>query len=379
MSDMSYPRPTMPAVDHAQHDALLVAQFAAGDVLEEGQHQEAQRLVATCGACARLATDLRAVSGAVAWEPVPPRRRDFRIDAERAERLQGNGLTRLMRRLSLPRSTALRPAAAGLLSLGLVFVVAGYAWPDGGSVSVDGEANVMPAAAEERAAPTMPPFEEILRSQGGSPADESDVLAADMLADDPAPELDQKSSAKRAADLEEGYDEYADAAAGAVPEAPAPDSAVRSEAGMELESAMRSEPGMEAAEALGSKLVSDEDLVAGEDLVSDEGLRSTANAVEAPVTVEAPDDALGTVEAPVTAEAAADALGAAGATDSTGDGVAADAQDLGVAEVLPEVAHDDGLPIESILLLIGVGLALLGGLLLLLTWWARRASDPLLR
>jgi hypothetical protein len=256
-------------------------------------------------------------------------------------------------------------------------VVAGYAWPDGGSVSVDGEANVMPAA-EERAAPTMPPFEEILRSQGGAPADEIDVFATDPLADDAAPQLDQKSTAKRAAQLEEGFDDYADAAAGAVPEAPAPESAVSSEPGMELESAMRSEPGMEAAEALGSKLVSDEDLVAGEDLVSGEDLGNTASAVEATDLAEVPGDALDTVEAPVLSEAAADALGAVGVTDSTGDGVAADAQDLGVAEVLPQVV-DDGLPIESILLLLGVGLALLGGLLLLLTWWARRASDPLLR
>jgi hypothetical protein len=367
MSDMSYPRPTAPAADHAHHDALLVAQFAAADLLEDGQQQEAQRLVATCGSCARLAADLRAVSSAVAWEPVPPRRRDFRIDPEQAERLQGNGLTRLMRRLSLPRSAALRPAAAGLLSLGLVFVVAGYAWPDGGSVSVDGEANVMPAAAEERAAPTMPPFEEILRSQGGAPADEIDVFATDLLADDAAPQLAQKSTAKRAAELKEGFDDYADTVVGAVPEAPAP------------ESAISSEPGMEAAEALGSKLVSDEDLVAGEDLVSGEDLGNTASAVEATDVAEAPDDALDNVEAPVLAGSAADALGAVEATDGTGDGVAADAQDLRVAEVLPQIADDDGLPIESLLLLVGVGLALLGGLLLLLTWWARRASDPLLR
>ena len=379
MSDMSYPRPTTPAADHAHHDALLVAQFAAADPLEDGPQQEAQRLVATCGSCARLVADLGAVSSAVAWEPVPPRRRDFRIDPEQAERLQGNGLTRLMRRFSVPRSAALRPAAAGLLSLGLVFVVAGYAWPDGGSVSVDGEANVMPAAAQERAAPTMPPFEEILRSQGGAPADEIDVFAADPLADDAAPQLAQKSTAKRAAELEEGFDDYADTAAGVVPEAPAPESAVSSEPGMELESAMRSEPGIEAAEALGSKLVGDEDLVAGEDLVSGEDLGNTASAVEATDVAEAPDDALDNVEAPVLAGSAADALGAVGATDSTGDGVAADAQDLRVAEVLPQGTADDGLPIESILLLVGVGLALLGGLLLLLTWWARRASDPLLR
>ena len=142
MSDMSRPGPRPPAApDHERHDALLVAQFVAGDPLDPEQRAEAQHLVAGCAVCAALAMDLPAVSRAVAQEPVPPRRRDFRLSPEQAEELRGNTLTRFLRKLSLPRSRAFQPAAAGVLSIGLLFVVAGYAWPDGGTVVVQAEPN----------------------------------------------------------------------------------------------------------------------------------------------------------------------------------------------------------------------------------------------
>ena len=224
MSDMSRPRPFPPALDHERHDALLVAQLAAGDRLEPDRQRQAQQLVGACGACAELATDLRAVSSAVAWEPLPPRRRDFRIAPEEAEHLEGNAFTRLLRRLSAPRSGGLRPAAAGLLSVGLVFVVAGYAWPEGGSVEVTGETNVMPAAVEESAPATLAPFEDLLRFQGGAPfedrasmlplevqpqvlgdaaVEDIEGLAAEESADDAiAAPRSQKSSAKRGLELD---------------------------------------------------------------------------------------------------------------------------------------------------------------------------------
>ena len=98
---------------------------------------------------------------------MPPRRRDFRLAPEQAEQLTGSVLTRLLRRVSLRGATAFRPAAAGLLSAGLVFVLAGYAWPEGGSVSVESEMTVVPAAVEDGAELTLPPFEDLLRFQAG--------------------------------------------------------------------------------------------------------------------------------------------------------------------------------------------------------------------
>ncbi|HZV99980.1 MAG TPA: hypothetical protein VFF55_00340, partial [Candidatus Deferrimicrobium sp.] len=49
------------------------------------------------------------------------------------------------------------------------------------------------------------------------------------------------------------------------------------------------------------------------------------------------------------------------------------------AEATSLVESDDGLPIESILMVVGVVLALAGGLLLLMAWLSRRSTDPLLR
>ena len=69
---------------HAQHDPLLIAQYAARDPLTAEQVAAASTLVGSCAECASLAADLGAISAAVASEPVPARRRDFRIDAETA-------------------------------------------------------------------------------------------------------------------------------------------------------------------------------------------------------------------------------------------------------------------------------------------------------
>ncbi|HZW01491.1 MAG TPA: hypothetical protein VFF55_07970, partial [Candidatus Deferrimicrobium sp.] len=163
---MPAPRPARPPIDHEPHDPLLIAQLAAGDPLIADQQQLAAHLVAHCAACASLAADLRAVSAAVAWEPLPPRRRDFRIDAERAERLRGSPLRRFLRRLSLPETTALRPAAAGILSIGLLFMVAGAVWP------VDDLVPVQPApAASPAAAPQVESLAEV-------PANESAIVSA---------------------------------------------------------------------------------------------------------------------------------------------------------------------------------------------------------
>jgi hypothetical protein len=49
------------------------------------------------------------------------------------------------------------------------------------------------------------------------------------------------------------------------------------------------------------------------------------------------------------------------------------------AEATAPVGLEEGLPIESVLMVVGVVLALAGGLLLLLAWLSRRSADPLLR
>jgi hypothetical protein len=301
MRDMPRPRSPQPPPDHARHDPSLVAQLAARDRLAADQQREAQRLVSTCPACAELAADLRTLAAAVRLEPTPPRRRDFRLDAEQAERLRGNVVERFLRRLSLPQSRAFGPAAAGALSLGLVFVVAGYAWPgeDGAILSSE---PVPPAAVEfQLASPTL------------EQAFESQALGADASPDGLAPlgaahKNADTSAEERDAVLPRGMDIAAQGAA--------------------------------------------EDTAADDTAATD--------------TVAEPSDA---AELFFSVEAAASVAPAEAETGSAND----------VAGATSASATDDRPPMVAWLTAIGFALAIIGGLLSLLAWLTRRASDPLLR
>lgn len=314
MSDMPRPRSLPPAPDHEQHDPLLVSQLAAGDPLEAEQQRDAQRLVASCGACAELAADLRAVAGAVAWEPVPPRGRDFRIDAKQAEQLRGNAASRFLRRLTLPQARTLRPAAAGLMSIGLVFVVAGYAWPDDGSLEM--ATGAAPAAVEESvdrsSVPADPP--PVL---AGAPAVDAERLAAEASVENAA---EPQAAMKSLADDVQGMEEMEMTELG--------QAETRAAAAAD---AFAVEPDTEPLMESNAEILSDVDaLQLGEGYLG----------------LDAVDDTTSDIEEP-------------------GSGAA--------------IPLDDGLDLASLLLVAGIGLALLGGLLLILAWLARRASDPLLR
>ena len=242
MSDMSRPGPLPPAADHERHDALLVAQLSAGDPLAPEQRAQAEQLVGTCGACAALAAELRAVSVAVSREPVPSRRRDFRLSPEQAQQLSGNPLTRFLRRLSPPTARAFQPAAAGVLSIGLVFLVAGYAWPDDAAMTVQAEPNyatygeTVPtsAPAEQPAAPRV--VEQGLEEAFGS--DEAEMMVVDPEFLETLPEhqagtsesaarksVASEAESKQARELELDEDELA-AAADQLAQEPADDLAL---------------------------------------------------------------------------------------------------------------------------------------------------------
>src|SRR5688572_9722818 len=125
---MPDPRSSVPG--HATHDELLVARLAGGDTLDVREHATASALVSSCPDCAALASDIVAISRAVAAESVPPRRRDFRISPEQAAELRGSSLQRLLRRFTLPTGgAALKPLASGALSIGLVLVFVGSVVP----------------------------------------------------------------------------------------------------------------------------------------------------------------------------------------------------------------------------------------------------------
>jgi anti-sigma factor RsiW len=121
--------PRRPA--HDRHDLELVARLAAGD-LGPGEAVAARDLLATCDACAALATDLRAIatatrdlgsaavraaSAASAASAVAPR--DFRITAADAERLRRRGFPGLARAIARDPGLA-RGVGGALATLGLV-------------------------------------------------------------------------------------------------------------------------------------------------------------------------------------------------------------------------------------------------------------------
>jgi hypothetical protein len=114
-------RPTPPigplAVAHEQHDALLVAAYAAND-LDGRPKDEAAELIAGCSACAELAADLRALATATAALPPVARPRDFGLSPADAARLRPTGWRRLLRALAAPGALT-RPLAASLTTLGV--------------------------------------------------------------------------------------------------------------------------------------------------------------------------------------------------------------------------------------------------------------------
>lgn len=103
---------------HADHDPLLVAAFAGGD-LGPADRGQAELLASTCADCALLEADLRAIATATAALPKPLRQRDFSLSVEDAARLRKRGWRGLVGVLAGPRTAALMPLATGLTTLGI--------------------------------------------------------------------------------------------------------------------------------------------------------------------------------------------------------------------------------------------------------------------
>jgi hypothetical protein len=109
---------------HDHHDRVLVARYAAGDAYES-EVDDAKQLVDSCAECAALASDIRLISARTSELPAARRPRDFRVTREQAERLRGSWFDRLMRNISAPGSTVVRPLAGAALAVGIALVVVG--------------------------------------------------------------------------------------------------------------------------------------------------------------------------------------------------------------------------------------------------------------
>lgn len=105
--------------DHDQHDLLLIAGHAAGD-LPDTDRAMADAMLAACESCAELRRDLIAIAAATRAVPAPALpARDFRLTTDQAARLRrGSWLRRLLRPFAAPRS-AVRPMAAAFTTIGV--------------------------------------------------------------------------------------------------------------------------------------------------------------------------------------------------------------------------------------------------------------------
>jgi hypothetical protein len=146
--------PSTPA-DHARHDELLVARFAAHDI-EAAETTAAEWLVSSCDDCRQLHADLQALSRATSTDlPVPRLPRDFRLSPEQAEALRGSFLDRVLARLASPRLGVLQPLAAAAMAIGLTLVVV-QSLPFSASTGGAPAAGV-PAAEQATSAPAPTP------------------------------------------------------------------------------------------------------------------------------------------------------------------------------------------------------------------------------
>lgn len=108
--------------DHADHDELRIAAYAAGD-LDGSELAAATDQIDSCTACARLADDLGLIRAATRELPAPQRTRDFRLTEADADRLRPRGWRRFIVPLGGPRFSFTQPLAAGLATLGLVGIL----------------------------------------------------------------------------------------------------------------------------------------------------------------------------------------------------------------------------------------------------------------
>jgi hypothetical protein len=105
---------------HADHDTLLVAALASGD-LAGTDRDHATALIQTCSDCLTLHEDILAIARATTSVPPPiaTRPRDFRLTPEQARRLRPAGWRRALGAFATPRLAFTRPLGIGLTTIGL--------------------------------------------------------------------------------------------------------------------------------------------------------------------------------------------------------------------------------------------------------------------
>jgi hypothetical protein len=162
---------------HAQHDPLLVASLAAGD-LADADRDRAAALLGDCVECRVLHDDLVSIARATAALPAAVRPRDFRIGPEQAARLRPGGWRRFVAAFGSPRLAMTRQLGVGLATLGLagLLISALPSFPLGmaGSAAASAAPEQDSIDSRDQAAPLVAP--------SAAPAADPSAAAADASA-----------------------------------------------------------------------------------------------------------------------------------------------------------------------------------------------------
>jgi hypothetical protein len=174
---------------HADHDLVLVAARAAGDV-EAAERTRADELLASCAACAQIAADLRAIAVATAALPAPVRTRDFTLRPQDADRLRPSGWRRLVTAFGATRLELIRPLAPALTTLGLVgLLVSGLPLVQGsGGAFFSGS-----SAAAASPAASSAPAPAVAAAPAASAAASADTGLSTVKGTAPAPSLPERT------------------------------------------------------------------------------------------------------------------------------------------------------------------------------------------
>ncbi|MBI2782103.1 MAG: hypothetical protein HYX55_09955 [Chloroflexi bacterium] len=166
---MRHANPTLNP-NHPEHDLLLIAGHAAGD-LAESESPRAQSLLDTCAQCTDLHRDLIAITAATRSLPnLATAPRDFRLTPEQAAGLRRTGWLRTILAPLIGAKSAARPMAAAFTTLGIAGLLVATMLPGlagfaGGAASLAGPArDQTTTAAGATAAPAGPV------NGGGQPA-----------------------------------------------------------------------------------------------------------------------------------------------------------------------------------------------------------------
>ena len=167
------------ATPHADHDPMLIAALAAGDLFG-ADRDRATALTQSCADCHALHDDLVAIARATNAVPPPisAAQRDFRLTPADARRLRPAGWRRIGEWIDVARAPFTRPAGITLATLGLVGLLVGNI-----HLGLGGSAAASPAAAAsagEAAAEAAPSILSSRTSPDFAVASPSSAPAASM-------------------------------------------------------------------------------------------------------------------------------------------------------------------------------------------------------